>query len=387
MFQSSYQLKISGKDVKRFIRNLMKSGIYFENICFKDDHVIVIVDEKNYQKIKDIKTIYKIKLEKLYGFVYFKGWIKQHFYFLLNFLLSLLLLVALSNVIFEVEVVHSKKEIKDFLIGELKQYGIKPFTKTISYHEKEQIKDTILEENKDTLEWIEIDRVGVKYYVRVEERIKKEASEEVPIQHIVAKKDGIILKVESSRGEIVKTINSYVRKGDIIISGEIKKNDEIVDRVGALGKVYAEVWYQVDVTLPKNYYEEYKTGKSNYALTFALFGKKYSIFPLETYKNYQEEPFYIVDDPSHLLQLYVSKQEEVVVIDKKYNGNNSEEEINKIARKKMIEFLGTKGEIIMQKNLKITEKDSTIISTVFFKVCEDITDVMEIKEEPKEEEQ
>lgn len=387
MFQSSYQLKISGKDTKRFIRNLMKSGIYFENICFEDEHVIVIVNEKNYQKIKETKTIYKIQLEKVFGFIYLKSWIKQNFYFILNFFLSIILLLCLSQVIFEVEVVHSKKEIRDFLKRELKQHGIKPFNKIVSYNKKEKIKDLILEENKDTLEWIEIDRVGVKYYIRVEERIKKEEKEEVPIQNIVAKKDGIILKIESSSGEIVKTVNSYVRKGDIIISGEIKKNDEVVDKVGAIGKVYAEVWYQVNVSLPKNYYEEYKTGKNSYALMFNFLNKKYSLIPKKTYKNYNEEAFYLIDDPFHLLQLYISKQEEIVVIDKKYNGNNSMEEINKIAREKMEEFLGTKGEVIMQKNLKITEKDSTIVSTVFFKVCEDITDVMEIKEETKKEEQ
>lgn len=387
MFQSSYQLKISGKDTKRFIRNLMKNGIYFENICFEDDHVSVIVNEKNYQKIKEIKTIYKIQLEKEFGFIYFKIWIKQNFYFILNFFLSIILLLCLSQVIFEVEVVHSEKEIRDFLKRELKQHGIKPFNKIFSYNKKEKIKDLILEENKDTLEWIEIDRVGVKYYIRVEERIKKEEKEEAPIQNIIAKKDGIILKIESSSGEIVKTVNNYVRKGDIIISGEIKKNNEVVDKVAAIGKVYAEVWYQVNVSLPKNYYEEYKTGKNSYALMFNFLNKKYPLIPKKTYKNYNEEAFYLIDDSFHLLQLYISKQEEIVVIDKKYNGNNSMEEINKIAREKMEEFLGTKGEVIMQKNLKITEKDSTIVSTVFFKVCEDITDVMEIKEETKKEEQ
>ena len=54
--------------------------------------------------------------------------------------------------------------------------------------------------------------------------------------------------------------NNYVSKGDIIISSDIYLNDELKDQKDALGKVYAEVWYKVKVSLPLYYYDEIITG-------------------------------------------------------------------------------------------------------------------------------
>ena len=53
--------------------------------------------------------------------------------------------------------------------------------------------------------------------------------------------------------EILKKINDYVNKGDVIISGLIMKKDEIKDFVEAHGSVYGETWYNVKVILPRTY--------------------------------------------------------------------------------------------------------------------------------------
>ena len=61
-------------------------------------------------------------------------------------------------------------------------------------------------------------------------------------------------------------VNDYVHKGDIIISGDIKKDEELLKKVCARGKVYAEVWYMVNVSIPITKEERIKTGKKRYNL-------------------------------------------------------------------------------------------------------------------------
>ena len=67
MFDSYYRLKITGKDVKRFVKTLYKMGIYFEEIEFVSDYCYVKTDIANYKKIMTVKTSYNVQVVGLYG--------------------------------------------------------------------------------------------------------------------------------------------------------------------------------------------------------------------------------------------------------------------------------------------------------------------------------
>ena len=69
MFNNYYELKIEGKDVKRFIKQLYNLGIYFEEIKFIDKIVYVKIDSNNYKKLSKVKTIYKIFLFNKTNFI------------------------------------------------------------------------------------------------------------------------------------------------------------------------------------------------------------------------------------------------------------------------------------------------------------------------------
>ena len=79
---------------------------------------------------------------------------------------------------------------------------------------------------------MEIEAVGTKYVIRVEMRELPEEKKTNGIRHIVAKKDAIIREVVASKGEIVRRNNDYVKAGDVVISGEIKLNDEVKNKAG-----------------------------------------------------------------------------------------------------------------------------------------------------------
>ena len=49
------------------------------------------------------------------------------------------------------------------------------------------------------------------------------------------------------------SMSPTIEKGDIVIGGDIKVEEEIKKSVCALGNVYAEVWYTVNVSVPLNY--------------------------------------------------------------------------------------------------------------------------------------
>lgn len=370
MFKNYYELKIEGKDVKRFIKQLYNLNIYFEDIEFIDKDVYVKVDESNYKKIKKVKTIYKIKINKLYGPNKIKDIIKRHNIFFIAIFLGILLLNLLCNLTFEIEIDADNEKIYSLVENELKRNGIKKYSFIKSFTNRKKIIDNILENNKESLEWMEIERIGTKYIVRVEERIIKNENEKCNPQHVVAKKDGIILSITSSSGEIIKTVNDYVKKGDILISGIIKKDEEEKNRVCAQGKVYAETWYQVSVEVPYNYKEILYTNEYKKNISITIFNKRFSLF--KDYDNFITQEKSI---KNNILPLKINyeKNQKIIKIDQIYTAEELDLKALELAKEKILTIINDENNILLEKKLKTIPKNSTIEVVIFFKVKEDIT--------------
>lgn len=380
MFNSAYEVKIEGRDLKRFIKMLYRRKINLLNIVYDDAGVYIKVNKSDYEKLLEIKTIYEIKLTRLYGIEKYKYLLKKYWIFIVSVAFGFLLLFFLSNIIFDIEVIHRKKDIRDLVYKELNSYDIKKYNFVLPFTKQEKIVKEILSNNRDRLEWLEIERVGVKYIVRVEERIINDIKDDNTPRNVVAKKEGIIMHVDASRGEIVKRTNDYVKKGDIIISGSITKNEEVKNKVAASGNVYAEVWYTVDVSMPLTYKEEYLTGKSKKSLTFTILDKNYSILDLFPYKHKRINENIIFKNNILPIKLSFNKEEELRVIDEVYTYDEAIDKALILAREKISAKFNDNEKILSEKKLKIKQNNSTILMTVFFKVYEDITSYAPIEE-------
>lgn len=384
MFSSTYKIKIEGKDVKRFIKKLYSNNIYFNDIEMYDKYAYVEVDKSNYEKLKQIKTIYKIEIVKLYGIIRIIDFIKIYSLFLIILSIGLLYLIFLSNIIFKVEVIHSKKEIRDLLYKELKYYNLDKYHFVKSYKEKEKIEEYILNNHKDKLEWLEIERIGTKYEVRVEERIIKKENDKLDVQNIVAKKNGIITKIEASKGEIVKKVGDYVKKGDIIISGTIKKDDVIKGKVAASGNVYAEVWYKTIVDMPYYYKNSTKTGRKRKVLKIKFLDKDIYIFGFKKYKFYDERKILYLKSRILPIGFSYSLERELNVEEYLYSPEEAVNTAIEYASKKLQKNLGENESIISKTVLNSNENENYITVEIFYKVNENITDTSDIVDEQME---
>jgi len=374
MFNNIYLVSIKGKELKRFLKYLYRRNIEFINITSLDDELYCKLDEKNYKKLLDIKTSYKIKIEKVYGLIHIKEIIKNNIIFIISFLLGIVYLFFLSNIIFKVDIVHDDKEIKSLLKNELKKMNIKKYSFIKDYNYIEKVKTKIKENNKDKIEWIEIERVGTRYFVRLEKRIINKSENITNKRHLVAKKAGIIKKIDGSVGEITKKINDYVSKGDIIISGEIRKGEDVKDNVPATGNIYAEVWYKVKVSFPLYYYEEYKTGNKLSTIKIKYLDKEFNVFNRE-FENKKSINDQLFSDFYNMISINKSIDQELIIKDEI---NTIDTEINalNIAKEKILNKLDNNEYIISQKKLKTIINNSTINVEVFFKVYENISDYL-----------
>lgn len=370
LFNSLYTLKIEGKDVKRFFKTLISQNVYFEKVEFKGKILYVTVDKDNLEKITSIKTSYSINVIKIYGMERLLQSIKYNKFMVISLFFSLIFLYVLSNITFDIYIMHSDKEIRDIMNYELLKHGIKKYTFLKGYDDIQKIKEDIINNNKNKIEWLEIEKIGTKYIIRVDKRIINNEEKSENDCNIVAKKSGIIMKIDAEKGEVAVKVNDYVKKGDILISGVIHKGEDVKGSMPAKGDVYAEVWYKVKAVTPINYKEERKTGNKSNALNITLFNNNFNVLGKD-FKNNISSKKSIINDSFGLFKIDFNNNEEVLVRDEVYDIASVNIAVEK-ARRKIEENLKEGEYVIYQKKLKTTINDSTMVTEVFFKVYENI---------------
>lgn len=341
-------------ELNRFIKKCIDNNINLYNISYVKDKMVVLIDVKDYLKIKRLNYYSKIRVVKYDGLLNIKKIIKDNMFYISVIFLSFIWMNLLTNYIVDIEIIHSNSGIRRLLKEELDKNNVKRFSLAYSFEELDNITKKILADNKNNLEWVSIKKDGMKYIVRAEERIiKSEVVSDKP-RDIVASKDAYITKVISSKGNVLVRQGEYVKKGTVLISGKITLYEDVKGVTSASGSVYGNVWYECTVETPKEISSERLTGRKRYNLNV---GNK--ILLRNKYQNFRQKNIREIKIFGLKIKFY--KEEEVEIIktktDDEYALNRLKEEFDK--------KLNGKGVIIYQKVLKKEENNSTIKYRVF----------------------
>ena len=370
---SHYIIKIEGRRPSSLLSLLIILKIPFIKKKETKDYLILEIEEEYFQKIKKLAPTYEITILKRTGKAYLIHLYKTKKIFLYSIIFAFLVIILLTNIIFSVRVVETDKEIKDMILTDLRENGITRFRFKVSYKRKEAIREKILEKEKDYLEWLEIEEIGTMYQVKVIRRINNPKEEELKPRSIVAKKKGRITRIEADYGEVTTKKNDVVDKGDTLISGLIKNKEEIKTKVAARGKVYAEVWYQVNLNLPTLYQEEIKTGNKKNTLEIIFLDKNIFISELFKYNNSISKETVLYNNPIIPFRISFTKKEEIKLKQVAYQEDKTLKKIKKLAVDKLKQRIGNDIKILAINVLKKKASADKIEVELFFKVEEDIT--------------
>ena len=385
-WERTVKIRIKGSNINSYIKRVIKKKINIIElipVSKKEAHVILKYSE--YKKLLDIKSIYEIEIISNLGSKRIEDKLKKNSILLLFMILGLMLIILLSKVTFSIDIVHQDKNIRELIGNELKRYGIKKYTLIKDYDELVNIKNKILEDNKERLEWLEISLYGTKYIIRVEERKLNEKEVRYRYQSIVSKKDAVIYRIDAIRGEKVKEVNDYVSKGEEVISGYITKPDNSKVLTKAEGNIYGEIWYEVDVDYPIIYQETNYTGKKREVYSLYFFNKRCSLFDNDKYRTFKTKSRVLVSHNMLDIKFVKERQYEVIIKDEVYTED--------IARVKAIDYIKNKmindnRDIIEIKEVKILNEsidEDSIEFKLFIRVIEDIGEVVYIESDPLEE--
>ena len=382
ILNNNIKVLIEGKNINNYIKRLIKQNIYILDLKYISyNKAEIILNYNDYLRLKDTRSIYKLKVIEKYGKLKIKDIIKKNIILLLTLILGLIIIIISSNFIFSIEIIHTNKEIVKLINNELSNYEIEKYKFKKSYEEIEIIEDKILDNNKDKLEWIEIEVIGTKYIVRIEERKIKEKDDSNIISNIIMAKSGVLKKVLAISGEKIKNLNTFVSKGDTVISGIITKpNGETVLK-SAKGLIYAEVWYEIEVEYPYNYKEEILTGNSKNVYYLNFFNKKISIFGYKKFNSFKANPKIIMYGNIVPISFVKEKQYEVNIIDEIYTEEQVIDKAIILAEEKLVNSNNKIESIDKVSIIKKEDLGSKIKLNLFISVIEEVGEIQEINVE------
>ena len=302
-----------------------------------------------------------MKIVKKYGKENIKEKIHKNKLELLIIFLFILTTIFISNITIKINIISDNSSLKSQIINELDKLDINE-CKIIPPNKINKTKNTILKNNKEIIEWLNIKKEGMTYIINVEEKIKKNKTDKPQYCNVIATKEGVITKVIVKEGEVIKEINDSIKKEDIIISGDIIYNEETKKQVCAEGEVYAKTWYTINITLPKYQKNKIKENEYRYNIEIKHNNKTSKIFKprIEYSINERKKIIEIFNTKIYLTKEYKSKEEVI---------RNTEEELkkkaNNLIQEKMKHILKDDGQIIEQKVLKKTDFNSTIYIELF----------------------
>ncbi len=376
-----YWVKVDNDTYNKRFKYIQKSRIDILYIKYLNKFLLLKISYDDYKKLNRIipsSTIVKIVgKERIYDILY------RYKYCVISFILCVFALVCVSHFIFFIDIETDNNEIKSIIQNELIKANITIFSYNKNFASLKKISEIIKNSNSSKIEWVEFDKNGVFLKVKVIERVSNHDVDNENYTDIVASKNGYIRNIKASSGWIVKNIDDYVEKGEIIVSGNILKNNEVVAKTKANASVYAEVWYIIKANKSLNYVSKVQNDIGKVKFVLNINGFEMTVFSLP--KNVKDSKTVLFNNNS--FSLYLINQKKYHRINKKYSSFDLENILKLKARNSIAKNYSKDEYIISEKTLKKYIKNGKMYIEIFFRCYEDIAeerDILDIKDEREE---
>jgi similar to stage IV sporulation protein len=130
------------------------------------------------------------------------------------------------------------------------------------------------------LAWITVNVSGCRAYVQVRERVMApEPVDERTPANVVARRDGLVLKVQALDGVTCVLSGASVEEGQLLISG-IEDTETVGARIlSGMGTVEARTWYTLSTVMPLEVGQKHYTGEEDIRHALVIGTHRVKFFP------------------------------------------------------------------------------------------------------------
>ena len=316
-------IRIEGYFVEKLINKCINKKIFFWNI--KRDKATIVYTNVGIRDFKELikiakETNCKVKILNKKGIPFLIHRYKKRKIFAIIFVLILVLLLGLSNFIWNVDVEGNSKIGKEEIVKLVEEEGITIGTLKSNINTQNIVNNVRLK--RDDIAWIGISIEGTNAKIKiVETETKPEVVNEEDYCNIVAEKDAQIVKVSAHNGIPVVKEGDIVTKGQILIAGWIEGKYTGTRYVHANGKVQAKIWYTQKEKIDLKQLVDKETGN-----TENKYGIKINNFQINLYKTLSKFEKYDTIEASNKIKIFSNFYLPIELI-KKTNKEKTQEEV------------------------------------------------------------
>lgn len=236
---------IEGYYIERFINICTAKRIFLWNLR-RDKSTILLasVSVKDFKKLKFIcrKTGCKMKIQEKKGVPFFLQRYKKRKVFLALCIFMILLMIVLSNFIWNVEVQGNDHIDANEILSVAEKSGLSIGKFKNQVKTKAIINQLRLE--RDDIAWVGIELRGTNAIIKIVEADQKpDIINEEEYCNIVADKSAMIMKVNAQNGTALVKQGDIVKEGNVLVAGWLEGKYTGTRYVHAQGEIQAKVWY------------------------------------------------------------------------------------------------------------------------------------------------
>lgn len=219
----------------------------------------------------------ELKPEKKGGMPFFMGRFRRRYMLLACLALCASLLFFSSFFIWDFTVEGNTTVPTEEILRTLEENGITLGTFGFSV-DAESLRNHVLLEIPE-LSWITVNVSGCRAYVQVRERVPKpELVNKRTPSNVVARRAGLILKMQALVGAKCALPGTTVEEGQILISG-VEDTGTYGARIGSgIGTVTARTWYTLTARMPLTVEEKAYTGETHTRLSLVFGTQRIKFF-------------------------------------------------------------------------------------------------------------
>lgn len=234
--------KAFGGFADRFVNLCTKEGIPLWNVRNINGNITANTTVDGYLAIRSParKSGMRVSSISKVGLKYFLRKHKTRVGVALGFVVSLAIMVTLTQFVWSVSVVGNTTLDEDFILSAFEKYGVS-VGKPISSIDGDEVVGLVMSDI-EKLSWASVNKKGSVVVIEVREKTKApkiyDASKPT---NVIATEDGVILSIDVLYGNEEVRPGSAVTKGDLLISGVVVHKDGSENPIHADGYVKALV--------------------------------------------------------------------------------------------------------------------------------------------------
>ncbi|MDQ0231596.1 sporulation protein YqfD [Metabacillus malikii] len=372
------KVSIDGRGTERFINDCVREGIEVWKVSRgKQDNLTFYIKNRDIHALRTVvrKNECRCKFERRLGFPFIIKRTARNSGFAVGLLAFLIVIFALSNMVWGVKVEGASPETEHLIKKELSRIGVKTGKFQFFIDNPDKIQKS-LTDNIQQITWVGVELTGTTYHLKVVEKNEPEEAELVSPRHIIAEKEATIAKMFVEQGQPMTTLHEHVKKGQILVSGLIGKEDD-QKQVAAKAEIFGETWYKSTITIPLKTTFKVLTGedKVNHSLKVGsiklpIWGlKKPEFTEFEVEKDTRNLKFLNFTLPlAYEKETYFQKEE----VTRDYTLKQAKEAALDRGRKQIEHKLDEEEKVIGEKVLHETNENGKVKLTVLYQVLENI---------------